>query len=818
MSRWRLALHESSLSTWLRRSLGARIVLLSLGLLALVQISNLAAIRFSIERNARQSIADELEIGERVLRHVLTQNAQKLREGASLLAADPGFRAAMNGNDDHATSLVLADRGHRFGATVALLLDPSLRVRAAGEAELLPMQGLTARLAADVDRARSDGEVGLLGDRPYQFVMVPVRTSNASGWLLMGSPIDQQLLGDVRDLSLLQASLVVRQSSTSWRTVLSTLPSSARPLLENRSGKAWTHGEAGPTSLKLPDGEYGVRQVALTDDGSVEMLLMLSVDGAIAPYRQLRLVLIALAVLGVVTVAAGAFFTARHVTAPIHRLVAATERLGAGDYATPFDGQRRTDEVGTLASAFERMRINVADQQQEIRKLAYWDTLTGLPNRVQFRNAVLAAVTEAAKTGRSVAVVMLDLDRFKHVNDLLGYQYGDLMLKAVAGRMSQQAVRGKDMIARIDGDGFAVLLADLDTGAAVSLTRAVALRIHDAFGSPIALEDQTVDMSASIGMAVWPHYPGDGETLLGNAEVALSMAKRRTQSPMLYDPAFDAGSSQSLSMLSGLRNAVDHGELRLYLQPKLALAGARIVGAEALLRWHHPERGMLLPGEFIPFAEQTGFIRVLTMWVFEEAVRLWNVFSASGTQIGFSVNLSTRDLLDLELPQKFEAVLIRHTVPAEVFCLEITESAIMDDPQRALATLNRLSALGFRLSIDDFGTGYSSLAYLKRLPVDELKIDKSFVMNMEKDADDARIVRSTIELAHAMGLSVVAEGVEDAKVWTLLRELSCDEAQGYHMAKPMPAHEFAHWSAHWAARHVGQDPQTGPSDKTIVLH
>jgi EAL domain-containing protein (putative c-di-GMP-specific phosphodiesterase class I) len=298
--------------------------------------------------------------------------------------------------------------------------------------------------------------------------------------------------------------------------------------------------------------------------------------------------------------------------------------------------------------------------------------------------------------------------------------------------------------------------------------------------------------------------------LLSRAEVAMYAAKRRTQGPLMYDASFDAASTQTLSLLTELRQAVERGELRLYLQPKLSLDSGRVSGAEALVRWAHPQRGLVPPMDFIPFAEQTGFIRVLTMWVFEEAARHWLALQAEGLALTISVNLSTRDLLDPDLPQKFDALLVKHSVPAEAYCLEITESAIMDDPARALATLNRLSGLGFKLSIDDFGTGYSSLAYLKRLPVDELKIDKSFVMSMEKDLDDAKIVRSTIDLAHNLGLRVVAEGVENAKAWDMLRELECDEAQGYHMGKPMPATEFIVWSAAWLSKHPGRSP-TVPS-------
>jgi EAL domain-containing protein (putative c-di-GMP-specific phosphodiesterase class I) len=270
-------------------------------------------------------------------------------------------------------------------------------------------------------------------------------------------------------------------------------------------------------------------------------------------------------------------------------------------------------------------------------------------------------------------------------------------------------------------------------------------------------------------------------------------AKRKLSGAVRYDASIDSSSAQTLSLLTELRHAVEHNELRLYLQPKVSLHGQSGWAAEALVRWQHPQRGLVPPMEFIPFAEQTGFVRQLTLWVFEEAARFLAQVHARGNVLRVSVNLSTRDLLDPELSLRLGAILARHGVAASAFCLEITESAIMDDPQRAEAMLNRLSEQGFKLSIDDFGTGYSSLAYLKRLPVDELKIDKSFVMGMEAGEDDAMIVRSTIDLAHNLGLTVVAEGVETAAILERLRALACDEAQGYHISRPVPAQDFLAW-------------------------
>jgi EAL domain-containing protein (putative c-di-GMP-specific phosphodiesterase class I) len=332
-----------------------------------------------------------------------------------------------------------------------------------------------------------------------------------------------------------------------------------------------------------------------------------------------------------------------------------------------------------------------------------------------------------------------------------------------------------------------------------ALAVVVAQRILAAFEQPLQLDDHKVDLSAGLGIAVWPQHAGEADALLSHAEVAMYAAKRRTAGAQVYDPAVDTASAANLSLLSELRQAVEGGELRLYLQPKIAIADGSVCGAEALVRWQHPTRGLVPPMQFIPFAEQTGFIRQLTLWIFEQAAAEQVELALLGVR-RVSVNLSTRDLLDPELPDKLEAILRRHRALAEGFCLEITESAIMDDPQRAEATLNRLAERGYKLSIDDFGTGYSSLAYLKRLPVHELKIDKSFVMAMESDEGDAKIVRSTIDLAHNLGLSVVAEGVENEAVLTLLHALDCDEGQGYHMSKPMPAADFCDWVARWQVR------------------
>ncbi|MEP7057194.1 MAG: EAL domain-containing protein [Caldimonas sp.] len=784
---------------WLQRSMGARLVALFLGLLLAVQVTTFAALRASLSDHAHNELPARLEVGDRVLQSLLDQRAQKLIEGARLLAADYGFRAALGSNDAETIVSALENHGTRIGATESALLSTDFQLRARTSKHRADLESLVSRLAPQAAKNGNSSTVAVLSGVPHQAVLVPVKAPVTVGWVLMAFPLDARLASDMHSLSTLNVTLLARSKGSSpWTVRLTNLPPERAAEI---AGSAWALPQAaGMASIDVDGEELGVRPKWLSrgdgaaDGAAVVALISLSVDDAIRLPSDLQIALLAITLLGFIAFGCGSVFAARRVTLPIQSLAAAAERLGAGDFVTPIDGATRSDEIGGLAKSFERMRIDVAEKQDQVRQLAYWDSLTGLPNRVQFRQAVHDAIA-AAEPDAHIAVIMLDLDRFKNVNDVLGYHFGDLLLARVAERLTEQSVRTGDMIARLGGDEFAVLLRSGDA----SLGLAVAQRIERSFDAPLVLQEHTVDMRASIGVACWPEHAADASVLVNRAELAMYAAKRRSNGALLYEPAIDVGSAGTLTLLTELRQAVERRELRLYLQPKLALDSGALVGAEALVRWQHPERGLVPPVQFIPFAEQTGFIRVITLWIFEEAVRHWTLLHGLGLDLQLSVNLSTRDLLDPELPQKFEALCDAHGAPTSTFCLEITESAIMEEPQRALAILERLSAAGFRLSIDDFGTGYSSLAYLKRLPVDELKIDQSFIRNMKTDASDAMIVRSTIDLAHNLGLTVVAEGVETAQVWDLLRDLHCDEAQGYYMGRPMPADEVSGWSERWSA-------------------
>lgn len=794
--------------------LGARIVFWSLVLLLAVQAAVLVVVRINIESSARSQIQVELQVFERIWLRLLETNAARLRLGAGVLASDFGFRAAVNSGDAETVRSALENHGARIGATVTALLDPVHTVRALADGpDQQALHATLARVAVALAARPESSQVALVAGQAVQFVMVPMRAPVLVGWVVMGFPIDQALVDEMKSLSNGNVVLLGRAGAAAPMSIVATLPADR--------AEQWARVDPSIGELVVGGERFVARSVALpSTQGDISTWLILSLDDLMAPFSRVQILLVVITALGVALFALGSALTARWVTTPLRSLVQATVRLGRGDYGTPMAQVDRRDEIGDLSLAFEHMRSNIAAQQHEIRQLAYWDSLTGLPNRARFRVVLAQAIDTERRTGGSLAIVLLDLDRFKHVNDILGYALGDRLLKAVAARLVEQtrhmpdrrhgardgvATRRaasvaepggparEDLVARMGGDEFAVLLTGSDGANAAEMAQ----RIVKAFESPLSFDDQTVDLGAGIGIACWPADADNADALLNRAEIAMYAAKRKAVGVLFYEPGLDFASPQTLSMLTELRHALEHGELRLYLQPKIAVGSGHVVGAEALVRWQHASRGLVSPASFIPFAEQTGFIHHLTLWVIDAAARCWDAIQPPGLQLKVSVNLSARDLLAPDLPSKLEAIMARHQVAASNFCLEITESAIIDEPQRAEATLNRLSAAGFRLSIDDYGTGYSSLAYIRRLPVDELKIDKSFVIGMEQNPDDETIVQSTIELAHRLGLTVVAEGLENRELLLMLRRMGCDEGQGYYMSKPMPAYAFNEWREDW---------------------
>ena len=466
-----------------RRSLILRLVGLSLLLLLIVQAAGFAVVRASIDRNARSQVAQDLDLDENVWRQLVEQRSERLQQSASLLAADFGFRSAVSSGDMETIQSALENHGNRIGATVTGLLNTNVHLVAISLALESESYGavLTQVIPNMSPQQSKNSQIVVIEGTPYQFVMVPLRAPLLIGWVLMGFPLSQDLAYEMKQLLSVDVAVTVTGDGNGMSIPVSTLPTETVEELRKRGAV---------TELQTSDGTLLTRPVSLPSvGGEVRVLIFRSVDRVLEPYRQLQVLLAIITVAGVLLFAVGMGLVAQRLAMPLRSLLAATQRLSRGEYDVPLEHTDRTDEIGNLARSFDHMRVDISAQQTEIRRLAYWDRLTGLPNRERFREAVVQAIASRASPVQPLAVLTLDLDRFKHVNDVLGYAFGDRLLQAVAERLSQQVRSPDDMVARLGGNEFAILLQHADAGDAHD----IAQRINQSFEEPLAFEDQTVD-------------------------------------------------------------------------------------------------------------------------------------------------------------------------------------------------------------------------------------------------------------------------------------------------------------------------------------
>ena len=445
----------------------------------------------------------------------------------------------------------------------------------------------------------------------------------------------------------------------------------------------------------------------------------------------------------------------------------------------------RSQETLQLVDAFSEMRQQVQQRQSELEYRALHDGLTSLPNRVLLMDHIQHDISLARRENTEVGLMVIDLDRFKEINDTLGHMVGDQLLIEVGNRF-KGCVREMDTVARLGGDEFAILLP----GTSMDATRSIAQKIIGTLEKPIMVNNMQLFISASIGITVFPQHGEDAKTLMQHADVAMYIAKQNQSGFAIYDPAEDQHSIRRLALLNDLRSAIENREFSLQFQPIVNIADGTVQACEALLRWHTRDHGEVSPELIIDLAEQSGLIGALTEWVVDEALAHTRRWLDDDLGIHMSVNLSMHNLREENFCARISAALAKHGVPSNFLTLEITESAMMFNPRQVIQVLNELDSMGIRLAIDDFGTGFSSLAYLKQLPVDELKIDKSFIMELASDSNDQAIVRATLNLAENLGLTVVAEGIEDKESLHMLAQMGCRLAQGYHFARPLKADEF----------------------------
>ncbi|HUJ13295.1 MAG TPA: EAL domain-containing protein [Thermoanaerobaculia bacterium] len=460
--------------------------------------------------------------------------------------------------------------------------------------------------------------------------------------------------------------------------------------------------------------------------------------------------------------------------------------------------------------AFLRDITETKNHMLLLRRQATYDSLTDLPNRTLLFERLEKAIDTARSRNTSVALLMMDLDRFAEINDTFGHYLGDVLLKQIADRL-RALLAPNETLSRLGGDEFGLFLTRAIDANDVA---AVARRILDSLQQPFAIDRHLLEVNASIGIAMYPQHGSDARTLLRRADAAMYSAKEANVGYAFHNQEHESRTPEQLALTVEMRRAMERDEFELYYQPKVHLSTGLMTRAEVLIRWNHPNRGLLPPGAFIPVAERTGLIKPMTEWIIDRMLQQCSEWHNAGAPVHVAVNISAKSLQDQMLPMKLQAALEKWNMDPRFVKAEITESSIMLDPARALAITSMLQSMGIRVSLDDFGTGYSSLSNLRQLPVDELKIDKSFVMGMPGSDADVSIVRTMVELAHSLGKQVCAEGVEDEDTFLRLAEMGCDLAQGYWISKPKPAGEFLQWlvDTFWGLKQVKASSRSaGPS-------
>ncbi|WP_213877187.1 EAL domain-containing protein [Pseudomonas sp. dw_358] len=784
----------------LKNSFQARIAGVLILLLLVVIGALTMAVKVATNEAVRSQASAQLQLGTKLFERLLDTRGRRLRDGVQVLAADFGFRDAVASGDSATIRSALLNHGGRINASDMFLLGMDGKVLGS-TVDAVPVDSVFPfdQAMRDARRTGQSMIIVALQGQPHLLVETPVLAPLPIARVVVGFSMDAAFAKELHELSNLEVSFLAVDKGVPGQLITTQPIVMLDPLVH------WIQSNAGQgrtITLSEHEGQRFLSQVLMLsgspDAASSQVIALLQspLDAALGAFAPLDHNILLIAMAALLASLIGALLLARSVSQPVRALAVAADRIRLGDYHTQLPVQR-ADELGLLANAIHSMQQGIAEREVLLAHNALHDALTGLPNRA----LAMERLGSAISADRPVALLYLGVDNLKALSDTGGPAFIDRLLQQI-GENLREFIRPGDTVAHLITDEFLVLLENMDSASAV----ARADTLQQVLLQPHRFGGQDVSIDCRIGIAA---YPADGitaEELLGRAAIAMKDAGDMPGRLQVYQHGRDLAHQRQIRLIRDLRRAATNGELMLHYQPKLDIRQQRVVQAEALLRWQHPHFGMVSPGEFIELAERTGSIQILTRWVIEEGIRQLAEWNSRGLRIQVSLNISAEDLTGGDLLERVLRLLKLHNVPAQQLIFEITESAIMREPEAALKVLNSLRNCGISLSVDDFGTGYSSLAHLKRLPVQELKIDQSFVRDLDETSEDAVIVRSTIEMSHNLGLKVVAEGVEYERSLRLLERWECDTAQGYLISRPLPPQAFETWV---------RQPLTAPS---ILVH
>lgn len=781
-----------------------KLILFIAALLCAVQIVDLASI-FSSTRDlafeqARKQLSTATEVFHRQFEDRTTQLVQRVQ----VLTLDFGFRETVAVGDVETQRSAILNLGQRVGADRLMLvsLDDEIIIDTA-ESNLEQQNFPFSHLIDKADQEGIAADIVALDGRIYRVVMVPVLAPLPIAWIGIGIEINDVLANKLAEFAALplQLSFTYRDNAKP-RIIGSNATSETRAFLMDASEKPWMDSVAA-NIVTVGEELFAIVGTPLLRESTARVVAVLqySVQDAIDQTQPLLVSIVILLVLGLGVALIGGIFIARGVSRPLSELVSGISRVSQGDYARKIAFSAE-NEFGELANTFNDMMDGIRDREAKITYQATFDDLTGLPNRAEFSRRVQQAITGVSE-GQTVTVIVAGLGRLEEVRETLGYSMGDRFVQQLSARFCTAlatSLPGESVVSRVDGDSIGLLYTGSDQQNCLQLLESIV----QAQREPVSLGDFVLATDLRYGVAFRGQHGDTAEALIRRAEIAMHKAASAGASSYVFSAETDEPDPERLLLIGELREAITKGQLELFYQPKLDARTGRTIGAEGLSRWRHPERGLVSPGIFIPLAEQTGDIRLITEWSVNQAIDDVARWHAAGYELKVSVNLTVYDLTDRVLLETLKAALARTEVAPKSIILEITESGIMSDPDMAISVLHELAAMGFGLSIDDYGTGYSSMSYLKSLPVTELKIDQSFVKDIAIDSKDEVIVSSTRELAHSLGLSVTAEGVEDVESYDVLKRLGCDVVQGYFFSRPVPREEFEAFleASQWGATPV----------------
>lgn len=769
--------------------MGFRFRLASFFVVALVLVQVLTgALVYQVTRNALVGEGRrQLQGAADAFARQFEDTSRRVAAGVQVLAQDFALRAAVAQRDEATLASALRNHGRRIGATQMLVIGLDGRIQADTAGQFAT--GAAFPYPDLVERALQEPDAAIVASkrRARWMVVVPVRAPDLVGYLGAAIPVDDDVLARLQRQSALPKGIELVAPDASGGFAVLARGTGAERLAVPLAARGPL--PVSPVVAEVGGHDHVVQAVWL--DGSehsprVAAVLGLSVDEALRPYRPVAAAWAGLLGFGLLVGLVCAWLIARSVSRPVEELAASARRIAAGDYTPPPDaerpGQARTDELGQLAAAFGNMARAIREREARILYQAGHDQVTGLHSRTAIEATMRGAL--AARPGDPAALLMVGLGRMPEIVKTLGHVVADRLVREAGARVQAAAEPGE--VARATDTQLAVFLP----GAAHEGAMEAAARVVAALGEPFREAELTLDFAPAVGVALAPRHGVDAGVLLRRAEVAMIGALNAVDPVALYDPATDPHRPERLSLMGDLRHALEFGGIHLHFQPKLDLRDGRIDGAEGLARWVHPVAGPIAPDAFITLAEETGNIHHVTRWALGAGIAQASRWQAEGRAIRVSINVSARDLDDPDLPRRIQGLLQSHGVAPAQVALEITESAIMGKPDAAIAVLRRLADQGIDLAIDDFGVGQSSFAYLRRLPVRELKIDKVFVRSLARSREDRIIVASIVELGHNLGYRITAEGVDDPEALDWLRGIGCDHAQGYLIAPPLPVEEF----------------------------